>query len=130
MKQSGPAKPKSKYRQQAQRRGRWAEWFCRWWLRCKGYRIIATNWRCPRGEIDIIARRHDLLIFVEVKARQNLADAGAAVTTRTQKRITQTAMTFLTIHRQWQSLDTRFDVMMVTPGCFPQHCLDAWRIHE
>ena len=115
-------------RQKAQRWGRRAEWLCRWWLRCKGYRIIATNWRCPRGEIDIIARRGDLLIFVEVKARQNLENAGAAVTAHTQKRVTETAMAFLTVNRRLKMLDTRFDVMMVTPGRFPCHCPDAWRI--
>ncbi len=130
MKQSRHATPIRKRRRQAQHWGRRAEWLCRWWLRFKGYRIVATNWRCPYGEIDIIARRNSLLVFVEVKARQDTETAAIAVTARTQKRITDAAAIFLTTHQRFRTLDTRFDVMMVTPGRFPSHCPDAWRVHS
>src|ERR1700686_41615 len=45
-------------------------------LIAKGYRILARRWRSPVGEIDIIARRRQLLVFVEVKARENFEDAA------------------------------------------------------
>src|SRR5258708_38964992 len=51
-------------------------------LIAKGFRILARRWRSPLGEIDIIARRRTLLIFVEVKARENLDDAPWSVTQR------------------------------------------------
>ncbi|MFC2019589.1 YraN family protein [Chloroflexota bacterium] len=41
-------------------------------LKKRGYRILETNYRCPFGEIDIIARHKDYLVFVEVKARKSL----------------------------------------------------------
>jgi putative endonuclease len=42
-------------------------------LKKKGFRILGTNYRCPRGEIDIIARQKDCLVFVEVRTKANLA---------------------------------------------------------
>ena len=48
----------------------------------KGFRIAARRWRSPAGEIDIVARRGNLLVFVEVKARARLDDAAFAVTER------------------------------------------------
>src|SRR5437868_11186706 len=56
-------------------------------LIAKGYRILARRWRSPAGEIDIVARRRGLLIFVEVKARERLDDAAEAVILRQQRRI-------------------------------------------
>src|ERR1700720_1874247 len=48
-------------------------------LIAKGYRILGRRWRSPVGEIDIIARRRQLLVFVEVKARDNFEDAAWSV---------------------------------------------------
>ena len=48
----------------------------------KGYRILARRYRTPHGEIDIVARRQQLIAFVEVKARASLDDAAYAVTPR------------------------------------------------
>jgi putative endonuclease len=52
------------------------------WLIAHGYRILARRWKSPLGEIDIVAARRHSLIFVEVKARATLDDAGFAVTDR------------------------------------------------
>ena len=41
-------------------------------LKKRGYRILETNYRCPYGEIDIIARHKDFLVFVEVRAKRSL----------------------------------------------------------
>ena len=64
----------------AWRRGRWAERRAALFLRLKGFRIIARGYKSPVGEIDIVARRGNLLAFVEVKARATLDGAAEALT--------------------------------------------------
>ena len=66
-------------RQRARRRGRLAEWLCRWHLRLRGWRIVARDWRCPSGEIDILARRGGVLAVIEVKSRGDFATGAAAL---------------------------------------------------
>ena len=56
----------------ADRRGRLAELFCLWHLRCRGYRILARRYRVPSGEIDLIVRRGRVVAAIEVKARADL----------------------------------------------------------
>src|ERR1700682_1740705 len=56
-------------------------------LIAKGFRIVARRWKSPVGEVDIVARRRKLLVFVEVKARANLDDAAWSVTPRQRARI-------------------------------------------
>ena len=67
-------------------------------LIAKGYRIAARRWKTPLGEIDIIARRRGTLVFVEVKARENLDDAAEAVSERTRRRIIAAAELWLASH--------------------------------
>jgi len=64
-------------------------------LIAKGFRILARRWRSPVGEIDIVARRRKLLVFVEVKARENLDDAAWSVTERQRARIVAAAEAWL-----------------------------------
>ena len=56
-------------RQHAQRKGHWAEWQAAAILFFKGYRIVAMRYKTSLGEIDLIARKGDLAVMVEVKAR-------------------------------------------------------------
>ncbi|TIO58114.1 MAG: YraN family protein, partial [Mesorhizobium sp.] len=56
------------YRRKAYRRGHRGEWLAALALMLKGYRILARRHRTKLGEIDLIARRGDLVLFVEVKA--------------------------------------------------------------
>jgi putative endonuclease len=81
------AKPASPARVEAFRTGVSAEAQAAALLIAKGYRILARRFRTPHGEIDIVARRRNLLAFVEVKARETLDDAAYAVTPRQQARI-------------------------------------------
>src|ERR1700691_5829170 len=67
-------------------------------LIAKGYRILARRFRTPYGEIDIVARRWNLLAFVEVKARASLDEAAYAVTPRQQARIIDAAQAWLMAH--------------------------------
>ena len=53
----------------AEKRGHRSECYAAWALRLKGWRIVAKRFKTKTGEVDIIARRRDLIIMVEVKAR-------------------------------------------------------------
>src|SRR4051794_41706095 len=66
-------------REEAERRGRGAETLACWYLRIRGWRILARRARVPGGEVDIVARRGRTLAFVEVKARNSEAAAGFAL---------------------------------------------------
>ncbi len=84
-------------------------------LLAKGFRIAARRWRCPAGEIDIVARRGKLLIFVEVKARARLDDAAYSVTDRQQRRIAAAASAWLAANPDDAMSDMRFDAILVAP---------------
>jgi putative endonuclease len=111
----------------AWRRGRWSEALCRLALRLKGYRILACGWRCQQGEIDIVAKRGGAVAIVEVKARSTLDAAGSALSPRQRLRLERAAATFVARHPTLTGLPVRFDVMLVTPGRWPRHLVDAWR---
>lgn len=113
-------------RQRAWRLGRRSEWLSAWYLRLKGYRILARNLRHPVGELDIIARRGRLLVFVEVKARAGAADP-AAITPRQRQRIQRAAEAFLSRNPALAGLDCRFDALLLARGRLPVHIADAWR---
>src|SRR5687767_12823599 len=67
-------------------------------LLAKGYRIVARRWKSPVGEIDIVARRRGTLVFVEVKARDQLDAAAEALTLRQRARIIAAARAWLARH--------------------------------
>src|SRR5690348_9361226 len=114
-------------RRRAQRRGRFAESLCRWHLRLRGWRIVAADWRCPSGEIDILARRGGVLAVIEVKARGDVASAAGALPPRQRRRIVRAAAAFLATRPDLALLALRFDVMLVAPRRPPRHLTDAWR---
>jgi putative endonuclease len=100
---------------------------CRWHLRLRGWRIVARGWRCPSGEIDILAQRRGVLAIIEVKLRGDAGSAAAAVLPRQRRRITRAAAAFLAVRPDLAGLALRFDVMLVAPGRMPRHLADAWR---
>jgi putative endonuclease len=114
-------------RQRAQRRGRFAEWLCLWHLRLRGRKIVARGWRCPSGEIDILARRGKVLAVIEVKSRDEFDAAAVALTPRQRRRIARAAEAFLLSRPDLSRLDPRFDVMLVAPRRLPRHWSGAWQ---
>ena len=96
------------------------------YLMVKGYRILARRFRTPYGEIDIVARRRNLLAFVEVKARASLDEAAYAVTPRQQQRIIEAAQAWLMAHPEHADFDLRFDAMLIAPRRLPRHLLAAF----
>lgn len=95
-------------------------------LLAKGYRIVARRWRSPLGEVDIVARRGRLLIFVEVKARARLDDAAESVTPRQRRRIAAAAEVWLGAHPNDAACDIRFDAVLVAPRRLPLHLPNAF----
>jgi putative endonuclease len=96
------------------------------YLLAKGYRILARRFRTPYGEIDIVARRRNLLAFIEVKARASLDEAAYAVTPRQQARIVAAAQAWLMTHPEHAELELRFDAMLIAPRSLPRHLLAAF----
>ena len=78
-------------RRQAERGGRRAERLAAWWLRLKGWRILAMRARTPVGEVDLVARRGRVLAFVEVKARATAAEAAIALDDYRLRRVARAA---------------------------------------
>jgi putative endonuclease len=95
-------------------------------LLAKGYRILARRWKTPFGEIDIVARRRGVLVFVEVKARGSIDEAVEAVTERTKRRVIGAAELWLARHPQHANGAIRFDVIVVAPGKMPSHIVNAF----
>jgi putative endonuclease len=121
-----PEKPASPARVEAFRTGLSAEARAAAWLMAKGYRILAKRFRTPYGEIDIVARRRNLLAFIEVKARATLDDAAYAVTPRQQARIINAAQVWLMAHPEHAEFEQRFDALLIAPRRLPRHLLAAF----
>lgn len=113
-------------RRKAERRGRRSEWIAAFWLMLKGYRILNLRYRTPAGEIDIIARKGRLVVFVEVKARYSEQAAVDAVSVSAYRRIRAAADIWLARHPDPSALSQRFDIVAVLPGRFPRHIPDAF----
>jgi len=95
--------------------GRQGETLAAEYLQQQGYEILQRNYRWAHGEIDIIASKHDTLIFVEVKAAQQAEFGSPAswVDERKQKQIGKAAQHYLFEH-EIQNVDCRFDVIALT----------------
>ena len=98
-----------------------------WWLRLKGYAILAQRFKRPGGEIDIIALRNQTLVFVEVKQRPTLELAQSAVPTRAWRRIARTADAWIAARSDRAGYNCRFDLIAITAKGFPKHFRDYWR---
>ena len=91
------------------------------YLIAKGFRIVARRFRSPVGEVDIVARRKRLLVFVDVKARSSLDAAAESLAQRQQRRIAAAASAWLAAHPEDVASDIRFDAVLVAPGKLPRH---------
>jgi putative endonuclease len=110
----------------ARRSGRRGEILCALWLMAKGYRVVGFRLRTPFGEIDLLARKGDILAVVEVKRRQNIEAALEAVTARQRDRLRRAAQALAT-NGAHSSPSVRLDLMALAPGRLPRHIPDAWR---
>jgi putative endonuclease len=99
-----------------QQSGRRAEELAAEFLRAQGFEILQRNYLRRLGELDVIARRADLLVIAEVRTRSSAAYGGAAasVDRRKQQRITRAATALLQQRADLARLAVRFDVIVVS----------------
>ena len=107
-----------------------AEYLCilRLWL--TGWRILAWRYKQPMGEVDIIARRGEVIAFIEVKARESRQKALEAVSMTQKKRIEKSASHWLSRNLKYAGFCPRFDIMWVTKWPWPQREAHAWEVRE
>ncbi|CAN5231970.1 YraN family protein [soil metagenome] len=118
-------RPPAARRTAAERRGRQAERLCGWWLRLKGWTILDRRVRTQVGEIDIIARRGNMVAFIEVNARGNEAALDLAIDERRLARVAAAAESVAHIYCA-PGDDMRIDVMLLAPGRPPRHLANVW----
>lgn len=111
----------------ARRSGRRAEELVALWLMIRGYRILGFRLRTPQGEIDILARKGNVVAVVEVKRRADLATAIDAVTWRQRERLRRAAESLTARRPDLAGLPIRLDLIALAPGRWPRHIHDAWR---
>jgi putative endonuclease len=88
------------------------------WYLARGYELVARNWRCREGEIDVIVRRGAIVVICEVKARSSdrFGTALEAVTAPKQRRLRRLAALWLAEQRPSSHIRLRFDVASVMAG--------------
>lgn len=118
--------PKSTSRQKAQKYGLFAETLAVFALRLKGYKIVERNFKTKLGEIDIIARKGDLVAIVEVKARKSLQASIDGVGYQSTQRIENAADLWLAKQKDAHLISMRFDIIAVQPRKWPVHIKDAF----
>ena len=112
-------------REAAERGGRRAERLVAWWLRLKGWRILAVRAKTPVGEVDLIARRGRILAFIEVKARASEAEAGMALDEWRLRRVARAAEALAPRYARAGD-DVRIDAMFLVPRRLPRHLTNVW----
>ena len=105
----------------AYRRGHSGEWLAALVLMLKGYRIVARRYRTRLGEIDLIARRGDLVLIVDVKVRATLIEAMDAIVRQLERRIEAATDLWLARQPDYGRLSIRFDMVAVLPRRWPVH---------
>ena len=99
-------------------------------LESEGYRVLARNWTCRFGELDLVVERKDVLAFVEVRMRSTAAwgDPAHTVSVAKQRRVVKAALHFLMAHRMPPRV-IRFDVISIVgrgEGAELEHIPDAF----
>lgn len=82
-------------------------------LKTKGLRLVAQNYRCSFGEIDLIMQDNDVLVFIEVRLRNHkeYGNALESIDSRKQQKLLKSAMHYLQKHHLLDEVDCRFDVI-------------------
>jgi putative endonuclease len=116
----------SRTRQAAQTHGHRAETIALWYLRFKGYRLLAHRFKSAAGEIDLIMRKANTLVFIEVKARARVEDSLMAVTLQQSRRIASAALLFTQRYDMTDIAFQRFDIIAVPSTFWPTHIKNAF----
>jgi putative endonuclease len=109
----------------AEKLGRRGETIAAWFLRLKGWRVVAMRVKTPRGDVDLIARRGKTIAFVEVKARANVRDLATAIDAYRLRRVAAAAEILLPKYGK-ECENMQIDVIMVAPWRWPNHLPNVW----
>ena len=120
-----PSKPKSKARIAAYLEGHRGEAVAALLLQLKLYRIVARRYKTPVGEIDLVAECFGTTVFVEVKARRRAGEEEALLAVN-RSRIVRAAQYWLAQNPTKAETDFRFDVILLAPGRWPRHVVNAF----
>ena len=107
---------RERHKKESYDRGLRAERWAGLIMRAKGYQILANRYKAQGGEIDLVCRQGDLLVFLEVKYRANLDDALWSITPRNQQRIVAAASHYIANQPDENIMTYRFDVMAFAKG--------------
>ena len=118
---------KSNTRIRAEKRGRRAETMAAIFLTLKGYKILERRLKTKLGEIDLIAKRGNLLVMVEVKQRPDIISAHESLHPQSLKRIERAAHQYINARPKFSCLEVRYDAVFVLPGFRMKHVQEAWR---
>ena len=126
-----PPSPSAKRpsRVRAEERGRGGESLAAWYLRLKGYAIVARRYKTPAGEIDLVASRFGVTVFVEVKSRGGNAHELEAFEAVDQRRIARAAEYYLVRNPGLADSPLRFDVIFLAPRSWPRHVVNAFQAY-
>lgn len=113
-------------RQIAEQSGRDGERRAAVWLRLKGWSVVAQRVKTPLGEIDLIAKRGGIVAFIEVKWRNKADDLDHAID---ERRLSRVAAAVESVAHKYalDGEDIRIDVILLAPGAFPRHIVNAWQ---
>jgi putative endonuclease len=119
-------------RQKARARGTAAEWVATAYLAAKGYRILSRQFLARGGELDVVALTpfwtQRTLVFIEVRARGTVEAAAESVGATKRQRVEAAAAQFRARKPKLNKLPHRFDLVLLAPGRWPHHIVDAWRV--
>lgn len=110
----------------AYRRGKRGEALAVAWLRLTGWRILARNLKTPFGEIDLLARRGQILAVIEVKIRNDVERAAEAIGVDQQARLLRAGAWIQGKKPRFGPLTLRFDALLIRPWRLPTHLKGAW----
>lgn len=110
----------------AERRGRRGEGLAALWLQVHGWRVLARRVKAGVGEVDLVVRRGRVVAFVEVKWRRTVAELDLAIDERRLARVADAA-TALAPRYVRPTDDMRIDVLLLAPGRWPRHIVNAWQ---
>ena len=113
-------------RQLRYKRGQRSEFWAMVWLKFKGYHILARRHRTPVGEIDIIARKHNTVSFIEVKRRGTIDLAASSIPHHQRKRIARAALYWIGKNKSFEQSEMSLDVILIAPFKLPVHIKGAF----
>jgi len=90
-------------------------------LKIKGYKILATRYKTSCGEIDIIARKNNIVVFAEVKSRKSIEKCHIAIRDKQLGRIQRASQIFMSRNKKLAQDAMRYDVILVPDWNLPKH---------